>query len=459
MKQSPRIHAPLLLIGLLMGGCALGPKYEPPQLNIPADFKENAQWKVAQPAMLQPQDPWWAVYQDPVLNQLMDTLNQHNPSIAQAEAQYRQAQALLRQAQAGLFPTLGSNASRTKEQSKGAEASTTYNLGLNASWEVDLWGSVRQAIQAGKAQLQAEDATLAAAKLSAQVSLANAYLSLRVLDKQMAQLQDTVQALADTQRITTNQFQAGLVSEADVASAQSALKTAEVSLASTQLSRDQLEHAVAVTLGKTPAEFTLPVAEQDPALPSIPAGVPSTLLERRPDIVKAERSMAVANANIGLAESAYFPTLTLNATGGYKSNSFADWIDLPNRVWSIGPSIALTLFDAGLRKAKTDQAIAQYDETVATYRATVLAAFQAVEDNLVAQGRLNEQAALQEEALSAARKAERIVLNQYKAGTVSYLQVLSAQNARLAAENAAWSIRNKQYAASVGLIAAVGGKW
>lgn len=447
------------LVGII-AGCALGPDYVKPKINVPTDYKENKLWKVAEPAQLNPKDPWWTVYRDAKLNELMDILNKESPTLAEAEAAHRQTEALLREAQAGMFPTVSASAGKTRAVSSGgAAAKNTYSLGLSASWEVDLWGELRRAVEAGKATLEEEDATLAATKLSTQATLATAYLELRVADKQIKQLTEYAKSLEETLRITENQYKAGVVTDADVASARSSLKSAQVSLISEKLTRDQLEHAVAVSIGRSPADFHLDVSDQDPYLPMIPAGLPSELLLRRPDIVEAERAVAVANAKIGIAEAAFYPSLTLSASGGYSGSSFSNLVSLPNRIWSIGPELALTVFDGGLRKAEKDAAVAVYDQAVASYRATVLSAFQAVEDNLVTQGRLKDEADLQAEALAAAKRAEEIAINQYKAGTVTYLSVLTAQNTRITAQNTEATILNSRYSASVSLISAIGGRW
>jgi NodT family efflux transporter outer membrane factor (OMF) lipoprotein len=482
VKSTPKAHRksngamfPLAsaLMALTLAGCAVGPDYVQPKMAIPTAYKETGQWKVAQPMDESPRGDWWAVCQDPRLNQLMDTLNHQSPTIAQAEAQYRQAQALLRQAQAGLFPTLGINASATRS-SNGSNStgivnaagtstrsgiSNSYNLGLNASWEPDLWGGVRRSIEAGRAQEAASAAQLAAIRLSSQAQLATAYLQLVVADRQLKQLEDSEKALQETLTLTRNQVAAGTVSEANQALAESQLKSAQAQTVDKRLTRAQLEHAIAAALGETPSDFSLADSDFEPHLPQIPAGLPSTLLERRPDIAAAERNVAAANAQIGVAQAAFFPTLTLSASGGYRSDTFSDWISLPNRIWSLGPQLALTLFDAGLRKAQSDAAIATYDASVATYRQTVLAAFQAVEDNLAGQAMLDQQAELQTAALAAARRSETITLNQYRAGIVGYIDVLAAQNTRLSAESNLWTVKNRQYVNSVALIAAIGGQW
>ncbi|HEY4318323.1 MAG TPA: efflux transporter outer membrane subunit [Herbaspirillum sp.] len=464
-----------LLAGALLAGCAVGPDYVKPQMEVPAAYKETGQWKTAQPMDDSPRGDWWTICRDPRLNDLMDTLNRQSPTIAQAEAQYRQAQALLRQAQAGMYPTVGltAGATRSSNGSNGSNSSfnntgnisnrsginNSFSLGLDASWEADVWGGVRRSIEAGQATQAASAAQLAAIRLSSQAQLATAYLQLVVADQQIRQLLESEKALQDTLTLTQNQSAAGIVSDANVALAESQLKSAQAQRVDRQLTRVQLEHAIAAALGQTPSTFSLAASDFEPHLPQIPAGLPSALLERRPDIAAAERTVAAANAQIGVAKAAFFPSLTLSASGGYRSDSFADWISLPNRIWSLGPQLALSLFDAGLRKAQTDAAIASYDASVASYRQTVLAAFQAVEDTLAAQAMLDQQAELQAAALASARRSETITLNQYRAGIVGYIDVLAAQNTRLSAENNLWNVRNRQYVNSVALIAAIGGQW
>ncbi|MDB5775004.1 MAG: transporter [Herbaspirillum sp.] len=461
------------LLGLTLAGCAVGPDYVKPTMDIPDAYKESALWKTAQPMDESPRGPWWTVCKDPRLDQLMDTLNRQSPTIAQAEAQYRQAEALMRQARSGLFPTVGVSASASRGASGSSSSSTSgntgnvnsgrvstiYDTGVSASWEADVWGRVRRSVEAGEAGASASAAQLAAIRLSSQAQLATAYLELVVADQQLRQLRDSEKTLQETLTLTQNQFAAGTVSDANVALAESQLKTAQVQTVDKQLTRALLEHAIAAALGQAPSRFSLAASDLEPQLPQIPPGLPSTLLERRPDIAAAERNVAAANANIGVAKAAFFPTLTLSASGGYNSNSFADWISLPNRFWSLGPQLALTLFDGGLRRAQTDQAIAAYDANVAAYRMTVLSAFQAVEDNLASQALLAQQADLESAALAAARRSETITLNQYRAGIVGYIEVLTAQNTRLSAESSLWNIKNRQYVSSIALIAAIGGQW
>ncbi len=451
----------LALSATVLAGCAVGPDYAVPETDIPAAYKEDSLWKTAKPADEYPRGQWWSVFRDPELDRLMEQLNSQNLTIVQAEAQYRQAHALLRQAESALFPTLSLDAGRTRGVlSTGSSAISNQNQAIGTlSWEVDLWGGIRRNVEAGEAGAQASLAQLAAIRLSQQAQLATAYLELIVTDRQIARLEESEKLLAESLKLTQNQYNAGIVSDADVAQAESQLKVAQAATIDSKLARTQLEHAIAISIGIPPAAFFLPTATDDPYLPQIPAGVPSTLLQRRPDIASAERRVAEANALIGVAKSAFFPSLTLSATGGWRGSSFGDLFTVPNRIWSIGPAIALSIFDAGLRSAQTDEAIAAYDETVAAYRQQVLTAFQEVEDNLAAQAMLEDESGLQSAAVDAARRSETITLNQYRAGTTGYLQLLVAQNSRISAENTLWDIRKRQFTASVALIAAIGGQW
>ena len=450
----------LCLVGFVLSSCAVGPDYVKPQVDIPSTYKESRQWQTARPMDDSPRGLWWTIFADQELDRLMAILNRQNPSIAQAEAQYRQSLALLRQAEAGLLPSLSATAAATHGTlTPGAGVSSQYSVGASASWEADVWGGVRRGIEAGKAKEAASSAQLSAIRLSSQAQLASVYLQLVVADQQLRQLEDSEKILQQTLVLTRNQYNAGVASPASVTLAESQLKTAQALRVQRQLSRAQLEHAIAASLGMAPASVTLQPISRAPRLPHIPAGLPSTLLERRPDIASAERNMAQANAQIGVATAAFFPNLSLSASGGYRGASFADWISAPNQIWSVGPQLALSLFDGGLRRAQTDQAIAVYEASVSSYRQTVLAALQAVEDNLSAQSLLAEQAELQQGALTAATRAETIILNQYRAGTVGYLSVLAAQNTRIQAESTLWNVKSSQFSSCVGLISALGGSW
>ena len=454
----PKLMVSLLALGL--SACAIGPDYVRPKIDAPASFKENGEWKTAQPMDVSPRGAWWEVYRDEQLNNLVSILNQQSPTIAQAEAQYRQTKELLNQAEGSLFPQITATVGAKRgEINAGAPVSKQYSTNIGATWEADIWGSVRRAVEAGLAKEEGSAAQLAAIKLSSQAQLVTAYLQLVVADVQLRQLRESEKALADTLTLTTNQFRAGVVSDANVAAAESQLKTAQAATVDKALTRAQLEHAIAVALGKPPASFSLDVSKAVPHLPQLPAVLPSALLERRPDIAVAERNMAVANAQIGIAQAAYFPTINLSASGGYTGNAWSNLISAPNRLWSLGPQLAGTIFDAGVHRSQKAQAVAVYDQNVATYKQTVLAAFQNVEDDLIAQRLLAQEEKLQTEALVAAQRSELITKNQYAAGTVSYINVLTAQTTRINAEASLWTIRNRQYANSVAFIAAIGGSW
>lgn len=438
-------------------------------METPASYKEAGHWKPAQPSDNVPRGNWWEIYRDPELNALMAQLDAANPSIQVAEAQYRQARALAQQARSAFFPTIGASASTTRSGGRGGVSSNngvsaggvsnSYNLSLDASWEPDLWGSIRRSVEAGNAGAAASEASLANARLSAQSELAQDYFQLRVTDQIQALLDQTVSDYEKSLQLTKNQYAVGVAQRSDVLQAQTQLQSAQAAAVDNRVTRAQFEHAIAVLIGKPPASFTLAPAPLRAVLPDIPVGLPSELLERRPDIAAAERLVAQANAKIGVAEAAFFPTLTLSAAGGFQSNSFANWLTLPSRVWSIGPQLAATLFDAGLRRAQTQQAVAAYDQQVATYRQTVLGAFQEVEDNLAALNYLAREAVLQNDAVASAKETVGLVLNQYKAGTVSYLNVVVAQATAYTNERTALQVMGRQFSASVLLVAALGGGW
>jgi NodT family efflux transporter outer membrane factor (OMF) lipoprotein len=440
-----------------LGGCAVGPDYVRPDVAPAASFKEAAGWKQATPTDQVPRGTWWQVFGDSELNRLEQQLNLSNQNIALAAAQYRQASALLDEAQAGFLPTVGLNAGETHARSDRNTVSTAYSAALSASWEIDLWGQLRRSAEAGEAKAAASAANLENARLSAQAQLAIAYFQLLITDRQKQSLDASVAAYQQQLTINQNRFNAGVAGRADVVQASTQLHAMQVQATDKGLQRAKLEHAIAVLIGQSPSAFALRTSGALPSVPHIPLALPSQLLERRPDIAAAERLMAQANAEIGVATAAYFPQLTLSASGGYRGSSFADWVSLPNRVWSVGPALAATLFDGGLRRAQTKAAQASYDQSVATYRQTVLTAFQDVEDNLVASRLLQQEAADQHQALEAARESAAITNNQYKAGMVSFLDVTLANATREASERAEFDILNSQLTAAVGLIKALGG--
>ena len=452
---------------LLLTGCAVGPDYTRPDAPVPAQYKQapaapidayGARWQSAQPADEAPTGAWWRVFQAPELDALMAQLHEHTPSIAQAEAQYRAAQALLQQAQAKLFPTLDARLDAQRTGSAGQRADQ-YSAALAASWAPDLWGGVRRSIEANDAEAQARYARLAGVRLSAEAQLATAWLQWVVAGQQLAQMRQSEAALAEAWQLTQHQYRAGIVTDGVVAQAESQLKSQQARRIECQLARAQLEHAIAAALGFAPIELELPATFTLPVLPNMPAGLPSELLQRRPDIAAAERDMAAANARIGVARAALFPSLTLDASLGRRASVLDELFRAPNRFWALGADMLLTLFDGGQRRAHEAQMQAEYDAAVAAWRQTVLNALREVEDLLAARRLLAQQAETQRAAVEAARRAENIASNQYRSGTVSHLEVLTTQSNRLAAENSLWDIYSRQYSTAVALIAALGGGW
>jgi len=451
------VHA-ALIVALTVAGCAGAPKYDRPAVDVPASFKELAGWKIATPGDTLPKGNWWSVFDDPVLQDLLAQVDISNQTLKTAEAQYRASQALVRAAQAGAFPTVSGRAGATRS-GQGSNQSSQFSIGADASWEIDLWGRVRSAVAAADATAEGAGADIENARLSAKATLVQDYYQMRVAEAQRTLLEETVVGYERSVQLTTNQYNVGVVARVDVIEAETQLSAARAQLLDADIQRQQFEHAIAVLIGKPPAALTIPPAPLPAQVPAIPVGVPSALLERRPDIAAAERRMAAANAQVGVARAALFPALTLSASAGLQNSSLAHLFSLPSRVWSIGPAIAMTLFDAGLRKAQTDQAIAQFDADVATYRQTVLTALQEVEDNLVALRLLEQEAAVQAEAVKGADRVVEITLNQYRAGTVSYLNVVTAQNTAYTNRRTALDIQRRRLVAATTLVKALGGGW
>jgi NodT family efflux transporter outer membrane factor (OMF) lipoprotein len=481
-----RLGMCLTLIGTL-SACMVGPDYSKPSTPIADSFKEtdNAKsgfgWKIAEPNESGMQTNWWAIYHDPELDQLMDKVNINNQNIIAAEAQYRQATALLTQARAALFPSLTVNASENRGTLSSNNANgfntiaQTTNANLGASWVPDIWGQVRRNIEAGSATAQASAAQLDAIRLSTQATLAQTYFQLRISDMQIKMYETTIQTYERSLQITQNQYNAGIVTQLDVAQAQTLLESTRALAIDTSLSRAQLEHAIAVLIGQTPSSFSLkpqersidpvtglvvsPISKLVAELPDVPVSIPSALLERRPDIAAAERQMAAANAKIGVATAAFFPSLTISASSGYQGIELPGLLSAPLRYWSVGPALAQPLFDGGLRIGAYRQAQAVYDQDLAQYRQTVLAAFQNVEDNLVALRLLQNESHAQAKAVNAAQNAVKISINQYKSGIITYLDVATSQAAELSNERTLMDLLNRQIAAHVGLITSLGGGW
>lgn len=457
----------LIALSLLLAGCTLGPDYRRPALATPAQFKQSQGWTQAAPADALERGAWWELYGDDELNALVARLDLDNQNLVASAAQYRQARALVRGARAAFAPTLAASAAASRSgQGAGSSSSdsaggvaNSYELGLNAAWELDVWGKLRRSLESSQAGFEASAADLAALRLSLQVELVQNYLQLRVLDEQRRLLDATVAAYARALRLTENQYRAGIVPKSDVTQALTQLRGTEAEAIDLEWQRAQLEHAIAVLIGVPPSELSIAARESLPALPAIPLAVPSQLLERRPDVAAAERRVIAANAEIGVAEAAWYPDLSLSASGGYRGSSFADWVSLPNRFWSLGPDLALSLFDGGARRAELQRSEAAYEQTVAEYRQAVLDSFREVEDQLVQLRVLEQEAGVQQQALEAARESLRLIENQYRAGTVDFNSVVGVQASALSNERTRLSLLGSRLSASVQLIAALGGGW
>ncbi|KAF0866753.1 efflux transporter outer membrane subunit [Pseudomonas sp. LD120] len=460
----------LSLCVLLLSACAIGPDYQRPQVAEPPQYKAAQGWRQASPSDAMARGAWWELYGDAQLNGLIDQLNNANQTVAQAEAQYRQAQALVRSARGGFFPSVDLSAGKTRaSQGTGSSSSAlsssssgirdTYNTQLGVSWEADVWGKLRRSLEANEASAEASFADLSAMRLSQQSELVQNYLQLRVIDEQKRLLEATVAAYQRSLTMTQNQYQAGVSGKDAVAQAQTQLKSTQADLIDLIWQRAQFENAIAVLIGVPPAQFNLVENPRIPGLPQVPLALPSQLLERRPDIASAERSVMAANAKIGVAKAAYYPDLTLSLAGGYSSSTYADWISLPNRFWSVGPKLAMTLFDGGQRSAEVDRTEAVYDQTVAKYRQTVLDGFREVENYMVQLKVLEDEARVRQQALDSAREALRLTENQYKAGLIGYLDVVNSQTTALSNERSVLSLLQSRLIASVQLIAALGGGW
>ncbi len=457
--------AALAVIGLLAAGCAVGPRYQRPSAPLPAQAAAPPEgWKTARPQDDVLRGAWWEIFGDPELDALESQVEVSNLSIAQAEAQYRVARAVARGLRGDLFPTLsaGGAVTRSGGSSRAGGSTTTgtsYEFSGDLSYEIDLWGRIRRAVEAGVENAQATAADLENVRLSIRAELAIDYFRLRGLDAQRALLERSIAAYEKALQLTINRHDQGVVSGVDVAQAQTQLESTRVLDTELKIQRAQLEHAIAALLGKPPQDFSLPPSPFSAVPPAIPQVLPAELLERRPDIASDERRVAAANAQIGVAQAAYFPTLSLSASGGYLGSQIAHLVSLPNRFWSIGASLLETLFSGGRRRAAVEQARASYDVTVATYRLGVLNAFQEVEDSLTAVALLAEEAAQQGAATEAALRSLSIAENRYQGGITTYLEVVIAQTAALAAERALVDVHTRRMTSSVGLIKAVGGGW
>lgn len=471
----PRSAVTLALCALL-GACAVGPDYQRPELDVGASYKEGQGqdqvegWKPAEPRDDADRGQWWRVYGDATLNGLVDRLNTSNQTIAQAEANYRQALGLVRAARAGFYPTVGASAGMSRagsgnaqngssSSSPGSNVSNQYSVTGSVSWELDVWGRVRRSTESSEASAAASLADLAATRLSAQAALVQTYLQLRVLDEQKRLLDATVAAYEKSLQLTQNRYDVGVAGQADVAVARTQVESTRAQSIDLDWQRGQYEHAIAVLMGQAPSKFGLAPAVFTLQLPEIPVGLPSELLERRPDIAAAERRAAAANAQIGVAQAAWFPSLTLSADGGFRNGQFADLLTAPARFWSLGPALALTIFDGGARAAQVEQARAAYDSQAAAYRQAALVGLREVEDYLIQLRVMENEQVVQRRALESARESLRLIQNQYKAGLVDYLSVAVVDATALNSERNALSLLGTRLVASVNLIVALGGGW
>ena len=460
---------------LMLGGCSVGPKYARPGITTPpafkeltlADFKETDGWKIAQPQDDALRGKWWEIFQDPQLNALVEQVNVSNQNIAAATANFLAARALVLQARSRYFPSVTTNPSITNSRPSSGQfpsgisisSSANYSLPFDASWEPDFWGRVRNTTRATITAAQARAADLENVRLAAQAEVATNYFAIRAQDSVKQLFDTTVAAYQDSLDITRVRFQAGIASEEEVAQAQTQLLATQARATDLGILRAQLEHAIALLTGQPASTFPLPVQALAANPPAVPLGLPSQLLERRPDVAAAERAMAQANAQIGLAQAAFYPNITLNAAAGFGTREIANWFSWPSRFWSVGPNLAQSIFDAGLRRATVQQYQAIYDEAVANYRQTVLKAFQEVEDNLAALRILSTEIRQQDAAVDSAGRSLQIAAERYRAGIDPYLNIITAQTILLNNQETAVNLRKQQITASVQLIKALGGGW
>lgn len=467
----PKFTASILTVTSLLSlaGCTVGPKYRRPAAEVPPAYKEVGDWKPAQPNDQNLGGNWWEIFQDPQLNALEAQVNVSNQNLKAAEAQYSQSRAALRYQRADLFPTVTAapSASRNKLSANRQPKSSQFNgisytdlqIPFELSYQIDVWGRVRRTIESYRDQAQASAADLAAVNLSMHSQLALFYFQARMLDAQEQLLNRTVAQYEQALELIKSRFAGGIASDVEVQQAETQLETTRAQAIDVGVARAQFEHAVAVLIGKPPASFSLAPLPLTAPPPAIPVGLPSDLLERRPDIAAAERLMASANAQIGVAKAAYYPNISLGAAGGFESGAITTLLSGPSVLWSVGPSALFTVFDVGRRRAASDQAIAAYDQTVANYRQTVLTGFQQVEDNVAALRILEHEAQVQNAAVAAAEKYLELANTRYEGGVTSYLEVTTAESAALSDEVTAVNILGRRMVGAVTLVQALGGGW
>ena len=458
---------------MALSACTVGPDYKRAAMPLPTAYKEaGVVWRVALPSDAIDRGAWWSIYHDLVLDDLERQIDISNQNLKAAAANFREAEAIVAQARAGFFPTATFTGQAQRTRNSGGRVGSTgvsggntgsisnfFSLTTSASWTPDLWDKVGRTVESDVASAQASAGDLASARLAAQGQLASDYVQLRVADELKLLLESSVTYYTESLRITRNQYQAGTADQSAVSQAETQLESTQATLVAVDNTRAQLEHAIAVLIGRSPAELTILPTTDTIAIPEVPPELPTELLERRPDIAAAERRMAAANAQIGVAEAAFFPTVTLSADYGVSASMLKRLFNTASRLWSVGGTLTETLFDAGLRHAQVEQDRAAFDAAIADYRQTVLTGFQQVEDQLAGQRILAEQSRAQEAAVASAREAERIITNQYKAGTVAYTSVIVAEQTALGNAISAVNVRQSRLVASVALIQALGGGW
>jgi NodT family efflux transporter outer membrane factor (OMF) lipoprotein len=475
MRSRPR--AGVLAVAALVSGCTVGPDYKRPSAPVTAHYKEAPPpgWKVSQPADIFNRGAWWHIYNDPVLDALERRIDISNQNLKAAAAALRQSEEIVAEARAGFFPTGTASFQAQRSRSNGSASTGTgsaafvgssggrlssfFSDQVAASWTPDLWGQIRREVEANVATAQASAADLASARLSAQGTLAGDYLQLRIADELKRLLDSLSKDYAESLRITRNQYAAGTAAQSDVSQAEALLYSTRATAIATGVTRAQFEHAIAVLIGVPPADLTIAPTDYQIQIPVIPPGLPSALLERRPDIAAAERTMAAANAEIGVQVAAFYPTITLSADAGTAAANFEKLVGKTGEFWSLAGSLTETVFEGGLRHAQVAAAIAVFDEDLANYRQTVLTAFQQVEDELAALRIYAEEATVQDNAVAASREAVRVFNNQYLAGTVAFTSVIVAEETELANAETALTIRENRLVASASLIQALGGNW
>ncbi|MGO8711121.1 MAG: efflux transporter outer membrane subunit [Rhizomicrobium sp.] len=458
----------VMLVALQLGACSLAPDYQVPLTPKPIAYKETGAWTTATPQDALSKGAWWHLYDDSTLDALESRVDSDNPTLAAAVSRYDEARAYVAEAESAYYPLVGTDDSFTRNRQsdnrplRGSNQPDFYGantVGVGVDYEFDIWGSIRNTVAAGKAQAQAQAALLEFVRLSLETNLASAYFNLRDADAQTHLLTETVAAYGRALTMTQQRHSIGIASGLDVGRAQTQLSDARAQLSEAEAQRALYEHAIASLVGESATTFSIAPAVLDLKIPNVPTGIPSGLLQRRPDIAAAERQVAAANAEIGVARAAFYPTITLDASGGFQNTGGANLISAPNLFWSLGPSLAMTLFDAGAHQAQLDIAKAEKNEAANQYRAQVLQAFQDVEDNLALLNHLSKAAVDQSDAVQAADRTEELSLARYQLGAVNYLDVVTAQTAALGAQLGALDINTRRLRASVRLIEALGGGW